>query len=550
MSQEFGVSPVRKLIPCLALAALLCSFGVAQQVTIGTGVAANTTTDYPAPYGNYWGGARHQYIVTAAEMTAAGAVAGYCVDLAFDVVTVGGAPLQNFTLAMGHTAVVPSSSTYAWQSGLTSVYSNALYTPILGWNTHTFSTPFAWDGVQNVVIESCFNNLSYSANCIFNQTVGSLVTTKLYIADNTPGVCTSTLDSTINNTLRPNIRLTFGAPSATDYQVNQANAYMDFDFILATPYAPAIDNKCVGGIVNACANSNGLPADVVVNLAPLVPLSAGGIQLNPGSIVNLNLAAGYVQLFGVFMPLGGAAGVCPIFFGAPAGTLSVQMVVIDFAAPGFISLSQACQLNGIPLGSMTLTNADDAIYTVDITAVPLCHGPVSYYGTSHTQLTVSTNGLVFPGAAGSNYWTPSTATAIAEAGSFGILSDWLSSSNPLATIIVDGNGAYGGVDVAYTNVPYWGTAVNSSFTLGLDALGPTIRGISGLGTDPTATMILVTQGGGFATDAGATAFGIGSGATVAPTDMLYVIGTGSPALAGGANDLHFYFGVGVIWLGL
>ena len=540
--------PVKKITPALLVAALLCSLGVAQQVTIGTGVAVNSGTSYPAPYGNYWGGARHQYIVTAAEMTAAGAVAGYCVDLAFDVVTVGGAPLQNFTLAMGHTAVVPGSSTYAWQSGLTPVYSNALYTPVAGWNTHTFSTPFAWDGVQNVVIESCFNNLSYSANSTFNQTVGSMVTTKLYIADNTPGVCTSALDSALNNTLRPNIRLTFGAPSATDYQVNQANAYMDFDFILATPYAPAIDNKCVGGIVNACANSNGLPADVVVNLAPLVPLSGGGIQLNPGSIVNLDFTAGFMQLFGVFIPLGNAAGVCPILFGAPGGTLSVQMVVIDFAAPGFISLSQACQLNGIPSGSVTLVNADDAVYTVSLASI--CEPNVNFYGTSYPDISVSTNGLVSPGPAGVFFWVPSTAAAITNPGSFGVWSDWQSNANPFASIVVNGAGLFGGVDVTYTNVPYWGSATTSTFVVGLDAAGPRIDGMTGLGTNPTGTMILVSQGGGLATDAGATAFGIGGGATAAPTDMLYAIGTGSPALAGGANNLWFNFGVlGISWWG-
>ena len=537
----------------LLVAALLCSFGVAQQVTVGTGVAVNTTTSYPAPYGNYWGGARQQYIITAAELTALGASAGNVIDLAFDVTTVNGAPLQNFTLAMGHTTVVPGALTYAWQTGLTSVYSNALYTASVGWNTHAFSTPFAWDGVQNVVIESCFNNLSYTTNCITRQTVGTTVTTKLYRNDNTPGVCTSTLNSALgtgNTMKRPNMRLTFGAPPAPEYQVNQLNAHMDFDFIYASTNTPAIDNKCAGGIVNACADSNGMPADVVLNVAPVVPRSGGGIQLNPANVVNLDLSAGYVQLFNNFAPLGAAAGTCAIFFGAPAGTLSAQMIVIDLTAPGFISLSQACQLNGLASGSLTLLNADDAFYTVDIGSAPLCHGPLAYYGTSYTQLSVSTNGVVSPGPAGVFGYIPSTAAAISFPGSFGIWTDLQSNANPLATIVVNGAGLWGGVDVAYTNVPYWGTAVNSSFVVGLDPVGPRIEGISGLGTDPTPTMILVSQGGGLATDAGATAFGIGVGATAAATDMLYAIGTGSPALAGGANDLWFnLFGGGVSWNG-
>ena len=544
---------MKKFTPVLLVAALLCSFGVAQQVTVGTGVAVNTTIAYPAPYGNYWGGARHQYIITAAELTALGASASNVVDLAFDVVTVAGVPLQNFTLAMGHTAVVPGTLTYAWQSGLTSVYSNALYTASVGWNTHTFSTPFAWDGVQNVVIESCFNNLTYTTNCIFNQTVGTTVTTKLYRADGNPGVCTSTLSSSLgagNTMKRPNMRLTFDAPAAPDYQVNQPNAYMDFDFVLATPGSPAVTNKCVGGLVNACANSNSFPADVFLSAAALVPSSAGGVVLNINNVINLDLSAGYGPLVGAFLPMGGASGHCPLLFNAGLGTLSAQMLVLDPTAPGITSLSQACQLNGIAAGSLTLPNADDAIYTVDLAAAPLCHGPLSYYGTSHTQLTVSTNGLVSPGPAGVSSYFPSTAAAITNPGSFGIWSDWQSNANPTATIVVNGAGAFGGVDVAFTNVPYWGTAVNSSFVVGLDPVGPRIEGISGLGADPTPTMILVSQGGGLATDAGATPFGIGSGATAAATDMLYAIGTGSPALAGGANNLWFnWFGGGVSWRG-
>ena len=29
------------------------------------------------------------------------------------------------------------------------------YTPVIGWNTHTFSTPFLWDGLSNIIINIC-----------------------------------------------------------------------------------------------------------------------------------------------------------------------------------------------------------------------------------------------------------------------------------------------------------------------------------------------------------------------------------------------------------
>ncbi|MSR74313.1 MAG: hypothetical protein EXS14_02420 [Planctomycetes bacterium] len=341
-------------------------------------------------------------------------------------------------------------------------------------------------------------------------------------------------------------------PPAPNYQVNQAGAYMDFDFVLASAGAPAVLNKCGGGIVNACADSFGNPADIYMNAVPLVSSNAGGTVLNNANVVNLDIAAGFFPLFGGFGPLGLASGTCPIFFAAPIGTISAQMIVIDLTVPGFISLSQACQLNGIAQAPVTLPNADDGLYILNLSAPPFCRGPLSYYGTSYTQLVVSTNGLMFPGAAGNAGYIPSFANAIIYPGLFGVWADWQSNMGT-GTIVANGAGAFNGVDVAFTNIPYFGTTITSSFTIGLDALGPRLEGLSGLGVHTADVMLAVSRGGGLATNAGPTAFSLGAtGTTAANTDMLYAIGAGAPTLAGGANDLWFTFNGtgGVDWAGL
>ena len=338
--------------------------------------------------------------------------------------------------------------------------------------------------------------------------------------------------------------------AAPQWQVNQPGAAVDFDGVLATPFSPAISNKCAGSPVVACANSFGNLADIFLNTAPIVSATGGGIVLGP-NIVNLNLAAGFVQLFGTLAPV----SICPITFGTPLGTLSAQMVALDFTSPTGLSLSQASQLTGIPSGTITLPNADDTTYIVNVTTGPLCAvGPVAFYGTTYTELTVSTNGLVSPGTVGVAGWIPSAASALANPGSVGIWSDWQSNANPIATIVVTGVGGFGGVDVTYTNVPYWGSPTTSTFNVGIDAWGPRIESISTLGTDPTGTMILLSRGGGVATDPGATAFTLTPNPVLpaAPaTDMIYAIGGGSPALGGGANNIFFTnaFG-GYNWQGL
>ncbi len=458
---------------------------------------------------------------------------------------------------MGHTAVVPGAATFAWQTGLTSVFGPVTHTATAGWNLHTFNFPFAWNGVQNIVVETCFNNLTYTTNCQMNSSFyPGLVQTKLYRNDNMPTVCTSALDTPLglNANWRPDMKLTFaaGGTPIPDYQVNQAAAWMDFDFVLASPGAAAVTTKCAGGQVSACANSMGHPADVFLNLAPVAPSSAGGVVLNSGNVVNLSLAAGLVRLFGALMPLGGASGSCPVLFSAPSGTLSAQMVSVDPTSAIGISLSQACQLTSVLSGAIPLPTADDSTYLVNLTAAPLCFAMgVPFYGALYTQLVVSTNGLVFPGAVGNNSWTPSTAAAMAQPGCVGIWADWQSNANPAASIVVSSNNLTGSIDVACTNVPYWGTAVTSTFNIGLDNFGPRVEGISGLGTYAASTGIMLSMGGGLATDPGPTTFSVGTGFTATPTSMLYNIGAGSPALGGGANNIWFTPALvgGYIWQG-
>jgi hypothetical protein len=55
--------------------------------TIGTGVIHNSPTDYPAPYGNWYWSARHQMLITADELNAAGLSEGMITTIAFDVVS-------------------------------------------------------------------------------------------------------------------------------------------------------------------------------------------------------------------------------------------------------------------------------------------------------------------------------------------------------------------------------------------------------------------------------------------------------------------------------
>ena len=170
--------------------------------TLGTGTAVNTTTTYPAPYGNYFWGARQQYLILASELTASGVAPGALASLAFDVVTPSNTPLQNFTISLGQTT---QSSLTAWVTPVTQVYTVPTFTDVAGWNTHAFQNTFTWDGVSNLVVEVCFNNSSFVTNSITRMTNMPFTASYIFRADNS-GVCANTGFSISSND-RPNMRI-------------------------------------------------------------------------------------------------------------------------------------------------------------------------------------------------------------------------------------------------------------------------------------------------------------------------------------------------------
>jgi hypothetical protein len=164
-------------------------------VQITNGNIVNTGTTYPAPYGQYYGGSRHQMLILASELTAAGMVSGNLSGLEFQVTnTSAAAPLMNFTITMGATTVPDLSAGFAAFTPVT-VYTNASYAPVVGINTHTFSTPFFWDGVSNIIVETCFANYTtppnttFTNNAVMRQAATAFVSTAYNRYDNTANIC-------------------------------------------------------------------------------------------------------------------------------------------------------------------------------------------------------------------------------------------------------------------------------------------------------------------------------------------------------------------------
>lgn len=178
--------------------------------TIGTESSYNSSGNYPAPYGNWYWGAKHQFLIKQSELMQLGFMGGNIFSLAFDVQSVNNcAPLQDFYIKMKHSNE-NSLSGFDNSGNWTQLSVPATFYPVQGWNTHTFSTPFAWNGVSNIIVEICFQNSSYTGNASTRYSTTPFTSVAYRRLDGS-GVCGySTITETSYN--RPNMQLNVTMP--------------------------------------------------------------------------------------------------------------------------------------------------------------------------------------------------------------------------------------------------------------------------------------------------------------------------------------------------
>ena len=132
---------------------------------IGTG----TGTWYLPMYQTY-AKARTQVIYLANELGGAGTLSA----LSLYVGTVPGSAMNNWTIRVKPTTLASYSSA-SWDStGWTTVCQQTLNVTGTGWVTIPFSTPFAYDGVSNLMVDFSFNNsVSSGTNGYCRQTTST-----------------------------------------------------------------------------------------------------------------------------------------------------------------------------------------------------------------------------------------------------------------------------------------------------------------------------------------------------------------------------------------
>ncbi|NLN85387.1 MAG: T9SS type A sorting domain-containing protein [Candidatus Cloacimonetes bacterium] len=122
-------------------------------VTIGDGTNTNTTTGPPAPYGTWYKAFRQQFLVLASEFNDAGGGGGDISSLAFNVSALNNCtPMPNYRIRLKHTSQTTLSGTFE-EGDYQEVFQADSFMPTTGWNEHTFSAPFNWDGNSNILVD-------------------------------------------------------------------------------------------------------------------------------------------------------------------------------------------------------------------------------------------------------------------------------------------------------------------------------------------------------------------------------------------------------------
>jgi hypothetical protein len=208
---------------------------LAQDVAIGTGTTSNTEWVYPTPFPDKDGSTRTQFLYLASELTAAGMTPGTIDAIRFTVTDLGiyfdpaTSVIDRLSIKIGGTSTT-SLDANAWETVPNIVRDAADYLPVPGVNSFTFSTPFFWNGVDNIVLEICTDGtisgsrngqvqVQWTTGLPFNgsHTIGELFT---------GGMCDATnYNNQGDQTSRPNIIFHFTpAPPCTSAGLTAGNA--------------------------------------------------------------------------------------------------------------------------------------------------------------------------------------------------------------------------------------------------------------------------------------------------------------------------------------
>lgn len=181
------------------------ALSIYSEVQVGS---AASTWNYPLYTSSH--DPRIQTIYTASELGAAKAIT----SLQLNVLTLPSLVMNAFTIRLKHTSKSDyTSGGVGWDNtGWTTCYQSNTTISSTGWFQFNFTTPFVYDGTQNVMVDICFNNSSSSSSGYVFATTGTSLRTIYYASNSGYGNPLTWGDLTpppYSTAVRPDIRLNY-----------------------------------------------------------------------------------------------------------------------------------------------------------------------------------------------------------------------------------------------------------------------------------------------------------------------------------------------------
>ncbi|MFP9099079.1 fibronectin type III domain-containing protein [Flavobacterium sp. RHBU_24] len=290
---------------------------------VGAG-ASSSESGGISPYYHGWGGVKTQYIITAAELQAAGVFAGPINSVGFTITSLGTATLNSFALSIGTTTQNVATSTHI--DGLVPVYSNAAQTLTTGLNNYVFSSPFVWNGTSNIVVQVCFSNVNFggTSSAVQYDNPGYVSATYTYADNQAASAICPTLTGAVN-----------GSGGTT---TNNGRAKMTFN-------------------ATTICNSARVPVVATITAAPAITATAADTVLCAGETTQLSVTSNNADYTYVWMP-GNLTG--PVQSVTPAQTTMYTVTATDGVSGCVTTATVNITVNDLP-NAITITPAAQAI---------------------------------------------------------------------------------------------------------------------------------------------------------------------------------------------
>jgi subtilisin family serine protease len=180
----------------------------ANGIIIGNGTSTNTVND-ASPVNIWYRSLRYQTVYTVAELTAAGATAGEMLQLGWYVESAPLYNLPNYTVRLKHTTATDASTHDSID--LVQVYNNTLYAPTANtFDMLTFQTPFNWDGVSNLLVDVCFEQVNPTYNASGTTRMYNAANGARYIRNDNSNQCG--IQTNALQQIKPQVQLVFAPP--------------------------------------------------------------------------------------------------------------------------------------------------------------------------------------------------------------------------------------------------------------------------------------------------------------------------------------------------